>query len=215
VNRIGRYLATCLVVLAILMTGCAALVLRLSLEGERALAESDTYFDQGQLRESLASARQSASLYAPGLPHIRAADARIDAIAMGAESARMQKTATIAWQAVRSTELLRPRGLGRNRERLQLANRRLTGLLAINGTDNSLADEERTLASTLGSLDEKARTLDWFGYGQLVSVGGVLLGLWSTAIAVGRRGFRSRACLSGGLVMALGTIGWTICLLFA
>ena len=214
-NRIGRYLATFFVVLAILMTGFAALVLRLSIEGERALAESDTYFDQGKLRESLTSARRSASLYAPGLPHIRAADARIDAIAMGAESARMQKTATIAWQAVRSTELLRPSGLGRNRDRLQLANRRLTGLLATNGTDNSLADEERKLASSLASLDDKAHAVNWFGYGQLVSVGGILLGLWSTAIAVGRRGFRSGACLSGVLAMALGSIGWTICLLFA
>jgi len=83
----------------------AALTARVVLEGQAELAKSDAAFDQGELRPALDHARRSATLYAPGAPHVERAYERMIAIAHGAEAAGEAKIAFLAWQAVRSAAL--------------------------------------------------------------------------------------------------------------
>jgi len=83
----------------------AALTARVVLDGQAELRKSDAAFDQGELRPALEHARQSATLYAPGAPHVDRAYERMIAIALGAESAGQPKLAFQAWQAVRSAAL--------------------------------------------------------------------------------------------------------------
>jgi hypothetical protein len=179
------------------------------------MRESDVSFDQGRLRESLVYARRAASLYAPGLPHIRSADARLDAIASGAESGRLPKIALLAWQAIRSSELLRPFGMGRTQARLALANRRLTDLLAANGNDGAWATEERNSAQLLAELEARSRENRLSAWGQLLSVGVVFAGLVAMATGIERRGLLSSRVYWGAAVGLLGAIGWAGCLLLA
>jgi hypothetical protein len=83
----------------------AALSARVVLEGESELSASDAAFNQGDLRPALEHARRSATLYAPGAPHVDRAYERLIAIALGAEASGQPKIAYLAWQAVRSAAL--------------------------------------------------------------------------------------------------------------
>lgn len=213
--RVRQYVVSVLVVVALFVAGCGALVFRLSFEGERALVESDTLFDRGKLRDSLVYAERAASLYAPGLPHVRLADARIDAIAIGAESARMHKVSLRAWQAVRATELMRPNGLGRRKGRLELANRRLTGLLAANMDAGSPGTDERNWAQISSGIDGRRQFSNVFRWGQLVSLGTVWAGLVAAVIGIARRGLSSPRVMIAAASVVVGAIGFTVCLLFA
>jgi hypothetical protein len=153
VNRIPRPIVWLAAGVAILMLGLAAVVVRLSLEGERAMAQSDVEFDQGRLRESLLFARRAASLYAPRLGHVTRADARLDAIAIGAESAQRQDIAVLAWQAIRSTEQQRLWNFGRPSDRRRRADRRLAVLLTDDGRHGSLVEQQQFSRRVLVDLE--------------------------------------------------------------
>jgi hypothetical protein len=177
--------------------------------------DSDTFFDQGKLRESLVYARRAASLYVPGLVHVRRADARLDAIAAGAESNRMQQIALFSWQAIRATELLRPVGVGRNAQRLSLANRRMTGILVTMGNGGALATEEHNSAVILAELEATPHSLRWPWWGQVLALGVIVVGFVGMAFGIARRGLGSVAVYSSAFAVIVGAIGWAVCLLFA
>jgi len=78
---------------------------RVIMEGDAELVASDAAFDRGELGPALDHARRSATLYAPGAPHVQPAYERLNAIAVGAEAAGQPKVAFLAWQAMRSAAL--------------------------------------------------------------------------------------------------------------
>jgi hypothetical protein len=181
------------------------------------MAESDTLFDQGKLRESLVFARRAAFLYAPGLAHVNRADARLDSIALGAESARLPRIALLAWQAIRSSELQRREGLGQRRERLLLANTRVSGLVAAigHGNDGAFAVEERARAELQSKLGEQNVNRAGKLILQLVSLFGTFAGLGTLAWGLRcRPGVSGPALIGAGFALA-GAICWAICLVLA
>jgi hypothetical protein len=92
---------------ASLALGLLAAVLTVSTlrQGEAALLESDAAFDRGELTASLEAAQLAASRYVPGAPHLALAEARLRAIALGAETEGRDELARRAWAALRAAEL--------------------------------------------------------------------------------------------------------------
>jgi len=95
-----------LALLAVLPPVLFALVtLRTLSRGEAELRASDGAFDVGQLELAVRYARRAATAYVPGAAHVKAAYARLRAVAVGAERARDFALAESAWQAVRAAAL--------------------------------------------------------------------------------------------------------------
>ena len=189
----------------------AVLSARVILEGESEASASDAAFDRGDLRASLDHARRSATLYAPGAPHVERAYQRLTALALGAESAGQPKIAFLAWQAVRSAALeSRHFWLPRAQE-LERANQNLARLEALApGTEDSQRPQSQSRALTRLNADDAPDPL-WIavlGLGFLLSLSG--LGVFA-ARGLDRAGKVSlpRARL-GFLLFAIGAACWTL-----
>lgn len=194
----------------VMMSGVFVLTLRLSREGERAMAQSDREFDQGHLRESLLLSRRAARFSAPGLGHVGRANARLDAIAAGAEATDRNDVAVLAWQAIRSVELQRPLWIGRSTGRLELANQRLALLLAADPRRGSISEVELDSRKVLGALQRRERRC---GLSSLGALGFAVTGLLATYSGLRYRLRPSGLWLYGGVGMSgVGAIAWAILL---
>lgn len=121
---LSRLAFLCVLILAVFSV-------RVISEGESELRASDAAFDRGDLSAALDHARRSATLYAPGAPHVARAYERLNAIALGAEAAGDPKTAYSAWQAMRSAALESRHVLIVKDAELERANRNLARLEAL------------------------------------------------------------------------------------
>jgi hypothetical protein len=189
----------------------AALTARVILDGGSELAASNAAFDRGELVPSLEHARRSATLYAPGAPHVALAYERLIAIAIGAEAAGQPKIAFLAWQAVRSAALeSRHVWLPRQSE-LDRANQNLARLEAL-ARDASDTDHSKTQTQALSRLEaDDAPAPVWIavlGVGFLLALVGLALSASrgldpSGKISVGRARL-------GLLLLAIGAACWTL-----
>ncbi len=189
----------------------AALTGRVVLEGQAELAESDAAFDQGQLLSSLEHARRSATLYAPGAPHVSSAYQRLTAIALGAESAGQPKLAFLAWQAERSAALESRHVFVPRRSELERANRNLARLEAL-AREAKDGERGQTQARALSRLDaDEAPAPGWIavmGVGFLMALTGLALAAFR---GVRPNGQRSLLGARMGLVLfAIGAACWTL-----
>ena len=203
--------------LAFVAAGVGAIVARLASEGMRQMSESDALFNQGKLNDSLLAARRAASFYVPSATHVALADSRMEAIAVGAESQKMHRTALLAWQAIRASQLVRPRFAGRDEARLHLANRRVAGLLASLGSAGAATAEDRRDSALVSEFERDMAPSRLGVLGQLGSLFAVGVGLVGVTIGAFPRGdvrYGSMAKYSGGLLV-LGAASWAVCLLFA
>lgn len=201
--------------LFVFLLGYACLVARISLDGERAMNRSDSEFDQGKVREALLFARRAAALYAPGLEHVRRADARLDAIAVGAESSQRREIAVLAWQAIRSTELQRSWGVGRPSDRAKRAERRLAALLADEGGRASLVDQQQfskrvQLDFDAGSELRPARRLV-----PILALAAMLVATLLAYIGLGSEQSRRHWLWPAAGLFAVGAVAWAILLVLA
>ncbi len=188
-----------------------ALSARVILEGEAELNASNLAFDRGELEPSLDHARRSATLYAPGAPHVARAYERLIAIAIGAESAGQPKVAFLAWQAVRSAALeSRHVWLPRQSE-LERANQNLARLEAL-ARDANDAQRPKTQTQALARLSaDDGPEPAWIavlGLGFLLA----LAGLGLTAFrGLDPNGKVSLARARWGLLLfAIGAACWTL-----
>jgi hypothetical protein len=189
----------------------AALTARVILDGGSELAASNAAFDRGELVPSLEHARRSATLYAPGAPHVALAYERLIAIAIGAEAAGQPKVAFLAWQAVRSAALeSRHLWLPRQSE-LERANQNLARLEAL-ARDASDTDHSKTQTQALMRLvADDAPAPAWIlvlGVGFLLSLVGLALSA-SRGLDPGGKVSFGRARL-GLLLLAIGAACWTL-----
>jgi hypothetical protein len=214
-HRARRFARNALILGALSVAGLGATTVRMAVEGGRAMAQSDVEFNAGQLRESLLHARRAAGLYFPGLHHVRQADARLDAIAAGAESTQRRDLAIVAWQAIRTTELHR-NWIGRNpSDRARQASERLASLLSSDiggdlGTSQLRSKRTWGVWSATGSSTPMLRVIRGSG------LGAVLTGFALIYAGIGREGGSSRKWLiAGSMMSAIGAIAWAICLSFA
>jgi len=189
----------------------AALTARVILDGGAELAASNAAFDRGELVPSLEHARRSATLYAPGAPHVTLAYERLIAIAIGAEAAGQPKVAFLAWQAVRSAALeSRHVWLPRQSE-LDRANQNLARLEAL-ARDPTEADQSKTQTQALSRLvADDAPAPAWIlvlGVGFLLSLVGLALSAARGLDASGKVSL-GRARL-GLLLLAIGAACWTL-----
>ncbi len=89
-----------------LMAGAGGLLTaRVLQQGELELRSAEALAATGNLEEATVHARQSASWFVPGAPHVPAAYAQLIAIARLAEGRGDAKTALFAWHAVRTSAL--------------------------------------------------------------------------------------------------------------
>ena len=189
----------------------AALTARVILDGGSELAASNAAFDRGELVPSLEHARRSATLYAPGAPHVTLAYERLIAIAIGAEAAGQPKVAFLAWQAVRSAALeSRHVWLPRQCE-LDRANQNLARLEAL-ARDPGDTDRSKTQTQALSRLvADDAPAPAWIlvlGMGFLLSLVGLALSAARGLDPSGKVSF-GRARL-GLLLLAIGAACWTL-----
>jgi hypothetical protein len=189
----------------------AALTVRVLLDGAAELAASNAAFDRGELVPSLDHARRSATLYAPGAPHVTRAYERLMAIAIGAEASGQPKIAFLAWQAVRSAALeSRHVWLPRQSE-LDRANQNLARLEAL-ARDANDTDRSKTQAQALSRLDaDDAPAPGWIavlGLGFLLALVGLALSASRGLEPSGKMSF-GRARL-GLLLLAIGAACWTL-----
>lgn len=189
----------------------AALSARVIWEGQSELSASDAAFDRGELEPALEHARRSATLYAPGAPHVTRAYERLMAIALGAEAEGQPKIAFLAWQAVRSAALeSRHLWLARPRE-LDRANQNLARLQALS---RDLSDAERPKTETQGLARLAAEDTPepgWIavlGLGFLLALIGLGLSAFHGLSPSGKVSlFRARW---GLLLLLIGAACWTL-----
>jgi hypothetical protein len=189
----------------------AALTARVILEGESELSASNAAFDRGELGPALEHARRSATLYAPGAPHVGRAYERLLAIALGAEASGQPKVAFLAWQAVRSAALeSRHVWLPRQNE-LDRANQNLSRLETL-ARDVSDADRGKTQTQALSRLDaDDAPAPAWIavlGAGFLLALAGLALSAFRGLSPNGA--LRFGAARLGLVLFAIGAACWAL-----
>ena len=175
---IARALQRLALLIFFLLAIGGALAARVILEGQSELAASDAAFDAGDLRPALEHARRSATLYAPGAPHVDHAYERLIAIAQGAEAAGQPKIAFLAWQAVRSAALESRHVWVSHPAELERANENLSRLEALaRGTGES--EQGKVQGQALSRLSaDSAPAPGWIavlGAGFLVALSGLAL----------------------------------------
>jgi hypothetical protein len=192
----------------------AALSARVILDGRAELAASDAAFDQGNLRPALEHARRSATLYAPGAPHVDRAYERLIAIALGAEAAGQPKTAFLAWQGVRSAALESRHVWISHSSELERANQNLSRLeaLARGAGDADQSKQGKVEQQALSRLNEdSAPDPGWIallGAGFLLALLGLALFAFRGLERSGKVSVR-RAQL-GVVLFAIGAACWTV-----
>jgi hypothetical protein len=211
-ERFGRSLLRRLSLAAFFVVLIAAtLTARVVLEGQSELAASDAAFDHGDLIPSLEHARRSATLYAPGAPHVGRAYERLIAIATGAEAAGQVKVALLAWQAVRSAALESRHAWLPEQAALERANQNLARLETLSRQVND-ADLGKAQARALSRLDaDDAPAPAWIavlGVGFLLALAGLGLCAFRGLGPSGKLALR-RARL-GLLLLAIGAACWTL-----
>jgi hypothetical protein len=189
----------------------AALTGRVILEGQAELAASDTAFDAGDLRPALEHARRSATLYAPGAPHVERAYERLIAIALGAEAAGLPKTAFLAWQGVRSAALESRHVWVAHATELERANQNLSRLEAL-ARGSGDTEQGKVQQQALARLDsDSAPAPGWIavlGTGFLLALAGLALFAFQGLDKAGKVSVR-RAQL-GLALFAIGAACWTL-----
>jgi Ca2+/Na+ antiporter len=189
----------------------AAFSARVILEGESEISASDAAFDRGELGAALDHARRSATLYAPGAPHVDRAYARLTAIAQGAEAAAQPKVAALAWQAIRSAALESRHVILPHAAELERANQNLARL---ESPEQKANDNERvrTQAQALSRLSaDDAPSPRWIavlGLGFALALVGLALFAFQGVDRAGRVSL-ARARL-GLLLFAIGAACWTV-----
>lgn len=73
--------------------------------GTQAMSDSDAAFSRGQLGAALDHALIASQAYVPWAPHVQAAEARLRALALGAEATGQAYLAQRAWSALRASRV--------------------------------------------------------------------------------------------------------------
>ena len=194
-----------------IVLGFAVFSARVILEGESELSASDAAFDRGELGPALDHARRSATLYAPGAPHVERAYARLNAIAVGAEASGQPKVSFLAWQAMRSAALESRHVLLPHEAELERANQNLARLeaLARSQDDPERAKNQAQALTRLSADDAPAPTwIAVLGLGFSLALAGLALFAFQ---GVDRAGKVSLGRARWGIVLfAIGAACWTV-----
>ena len=207
----NRWLRRCALLMFLVVLCAAVFSARVIKDGQAELAASDAAFDRGDLRASLDHARRSATLYAPGAPHVDRAYERLTALALGSEAAGQPKLAFLAWAAVRSAALeSRHLWLPSERE-LTRANQNLARLEALaRDTEDSQRGQTQARALSRLSRDDSPAPA-WIavlGLGFLLALGGLAVFAFRGLDRTGKVSF-PRARL-GLMMFAFGAACWTL-----
>ncbi|MEO6599358.1 MAG: hypothetical protein ABIQ16_05760 [Polyangiaceae bacterium] len=194
-----------------IVLGFAVFSARVILEGQSELAASDATFDRGELGPAIDHARRSATLYAPGAPHVERAYARLNAIAVGAEASGQPKIAFLAWQAMRSAALESRHMVLPHAAELARANQNLARLEALErDADDTGRTKNQAQALTRLQADD-APAPAWIavlGLGFSLALVGLALFAFQGVDRAGRVTFgRARW---GLLLFAIGAACWTV-----
>ncbi len=207
----GGWLRSVAFGLSALVLGLAVVTYRAVSEGEEHMRQSDRAFDRGDLPQALLEARSAAVMYAPGAPHVRAAYARLIAIAVGAEAAGQRRTAQAAWRAVRGAALETRHVVVPHAAELRRADENLARLAREGADQPESADSRATIERARKELErDDAPNAAWMG----LLVAGFFLGARGRGLTgvrgVARDGKLTLGRAKLGLVLAaLGVLCWT------
>jgi hypothetical protein len=189
----------------------AALSARVVLEGQSELSASDSAFDSGDLRPAIEHARRSATLYAPGAPHVDRAYERLIAIALGAEASGQPKVAFLAWQGVRSAALESRHIWVSHPAELERANQNLARLEAL-ARETGDADRGKVEQQASARLEaDGAPAPGWIavlGAGFLLALAGLALFAFQGLDKMGK--VSARRAQVGLALLAIGAACWTL-----
>ena len=172
--------------------------------GASEMRGSDVAFDAGELDEAVRHARRAAALYVPGASHVRAAYARLRAIAVGAERARDLPLSRAAWRGIRASALESRHAWQPHAGELREANSNLDRL---DGSQLSPGTSEGRLlaARPVGVLGLAC------GFGAMLL--GFVLVIWRSKNAYG--GWVARPARGAVLLLVLGLAGFALSLVVA
>lgn len=175
----GRWLRGIALTMMLFVIAMAALTARAVIDGTHEMQLSDAAFNRGELGPAIDHARRAAVLYAPGVPHVREAYARLQAIALGAEAGGQAETARVAWQAVRGAALETRHVWIPERAELERANRNLARLQAASSGATSEAARQKADRRALAELQkDSAPAAVWvmlLSLGFMLALGGLTL----------------------------------------
>ena len=199
----------------VLIVGVIALgtmTYRAVLDGTAELAASDLAFNRGDLAGAVLHARRSATAYAPGAPHTRAAVARLRAVAVGSEAAGDPETARLAWGALRAAALETRHVTVPYDAELREANERLERLSSKAATPAEPAQREQAERDLRERLARVPGPPPWasalLGTGFVLALGGLVV---VAARGLTRDGRIVRQKLGIGLAVFLaGALLWAI-----
>jgi hypothetical protein len=181
----------------------AVLTGRMVVEGEAELKTSDAAFDRGDLAEATLHARRAATLYAPGVPHVGAAFARLRAIALGAEALGDLGMARRAWGAVRGAALETRHVVVPHAAELSLANENLARLSAA-----SPSDRQAAMKDLVRDDAPRAPWVGVLGLGFALFASGLFIAARQGISATGE--MSRKALLFAGLLALFGVAFWTL-----
>ncbi len=194
-----------LVIVAIVLAGLGALAIRVVVEGRTALAAGDEALARGEVVDAIAGWEAAARWYLPLAPHVDDAYGRLIHLAQVDHPHSLA-----AWRSVRSAALA-TRGLWTPHA---------DELLAANAAIAELAsrDPEGALAAGPDAAARKAWHIERLARDPGPSRGGVflsVLGIGGFLAGIGLLLRRQGPGILGGLVTALGTVGWILGLAIA
>lgn len=193
----------------LLVAGVASVVTARSVyDGERALAACDDALRAKDRPTATSRAREAATWYVPGAPHVPAAYARLVHIARTAEAEGDRESALLAWRAVRTAIIDSSFAVRTHEAELAAANRAILRLSAPEpGTTLIAPDDQAALDRRLEILlarRERARGpyVALLFVSLVVVLGSALALLRSDAVKIAQR-----AALAG---VAVGLVGYIV-----
>ncbi len=148
------WLRSALRALLVFVLGVAVLTFRVLFAGEREIARSTAALEAGDPMLAIDHARQAATWYAPGAPHVRVAYGRLLALGREAENRKSRDTALLAYRAIvtastSTTWLVVPHEADAAEARAAIARLESTAPRPIATATQPPAEVERELAAAL------------------------------------------------------------------
>jgi hypothetical protein len=196
-SSVAHYVKHAAVCLVLCMVVLAGLVVRAERAGEQAMAESDLAFDQGQLSLSMSKAREAVRWYFPFAPHVARAEARLLAIAEGAEASGQLRLALAAWSGLHAALHETAHGFASKPPLLERCNHAIVRLLPRPG---GLMSPTPDTGQLLAAYEKTERGEPVFYLARCFGMGLLLLGVWLLFLRQRQHGVAlGLGCLGCGL----------------
>jgi len=208
-----------MVLLGLIVGACGMLTARMIEQGEYELRSAEALAATGNLEDAVVHARQSASYFVPGAPHVPAAYAQLISIARTAEGRSDTNTALFAWHAVRTCALSTRWIVVPHQEELTIANVSIARLSAkqpitLGSATRDPAEIQQKMLTILARNDRPRMPWVFVLLGGFGTICAGLLHMDWKGLGAGddqeRRSFKPMR--TGAILAAAGLVAWALAL---